>query len=455
MPTTAQLSRLVVYGLPLAFVVFSWLASSTFPDFLEVDESFVSGLQARSSAIVNPRATVTMSARPVDWQRTTASTSYTQLPSAPRLLHYLLLGAGLRDLSWQILVISLLGTALTVALLWRLFGQPALFAVPLAVVFDYAGFLAWTLNASRIWMFVLFFGLVLVAKQDRRIWFGALAFCLIQLDYRIATFVGTTAIVFALLVHRWKGWRLVLYGVVGAALPLAIFGLEVLVFYGWSDLQYEISVGRAWLLAPGSGRGAMQYVVQALYGPILLLYSVARDTHSVPVFVLVVGGLISSAFALSRDSLTEPHRFLAYLTLSAATGTVVASSTLSTPFIDGFVGGTLPLASFLIAPALGTVALELGTVLGNAWQSPHVGKLTIVAVLIPLVMTSVFQVRPAFEDELMDALPANLRSKLQSGPKAESWLAWPEKVLARTGSSADRQPGPSDEQASEPRRSTP
>jgi hypothetical protein len=455
MPTTAQLSRLVVYGLPLAFVVFSWLASTSFPDFLDVDESYVSALQARSSAIVNPRATVTLAARPVDWQRTTGSSSYTQLPSAPRLLHYLLLGAGLRDLSWQILVISLTGTALTVALLWRLFGQPALFAVPLAVVFDYAGFLAWTLNASRIWMFVLFFGLVLAGKLNRKIWFGALAFCLIQLDYRIATFVGVTAIMFVLLVHRSNGWRLALYGVAGAALPLAIFCLEVLAFYGLSDLQYEIAVARAWLVTPGTGRSAMQYVVQALYGPILLLYSVARDTHSVPVFVLVVGGLISSASALSRDSLFEPHRFLAYLTLSAATGTIVASSTLSTAFIDGFVGGTLPLASFLVAPALGAVALELKAVLGNSWKSPHVGKLTTVAVLIPLVLTSVFHVRPAFEDELMDALPANLRVKVQSGPKAEAWFAWPEKALARTGGLDDRLPGSSDDPASEPRRSKP
>ena len=51
-----------------------------------------------------------------------------------------------------------------------------------------------------------------------------------RLDYRIATFVGTTAITFVLLVHRWAGWRLVLYGLGGAALPLAIFCVEVLAF---------------------------------------------------------------------------------------------------------------------------------------------------------------------------------------------------------------------------------
>ena len=322
---------------------------------------------------MNPRATITMATRPVDWQRTNGSTSYAQLPSAPRLLHYLLLGAGLRDLSWQTLVISLLGTALTAALLWRLFGQPALLVVPLAVVFDHAGFLAWTLNASRVWMFALFFGLVLAAQLNRQVWFGALAFCLIQLDFRIATFVGVTAIVFALLVHQWSGWRLLLYGAAGAALPLAIFCLEVLLFYGWADLQHEFAIARAWIGTLTPDESAVQYVYQAAHGPILLLQTIARETHSGPVFVLVVGGIIASLFALTREKLADPHRFVAYLAVSATFGTVVASSTLYTPFVEGFGAGELPLASFLVAPVLGAIAMELRNLPGRASKSPHVG----------------------------------------------------------------------------------
>ena len=439
MPTTARLSRLVVYGLPLAFVVISWLAASSFPDFFEAEESFVSVLQERSSAIVNPRASVTMAARPVDWQRTNSGSSYTQLPSPPRLLHYLLLGAGLRDLGWQVLFISLLGTALTAALLWRLFAQPALFVVALAVVFDHGGFLAWTLNPTRIWMFVLFFGLVLTAKLDRRIWFAALAFCLIQLDYRIATFVGVTAIAFALLLHRWHGWRLVAYGVGGAALPLAIFCLEVLAFYGWTDLAHEIAVARAWLGTAGAGGNPIQLVIQALHGPILLLQTIARDTHSVPVLVLVVGGLISALFALSRNSLAEQQQFLTYLLISAMTGTLVASSTLYTTFVEGFVGGALPLASFLIAPALGIVALELKTALANTWKSPRLERVCATLVLIPLVLASAFHVRPQLDDEVMNALPANLRTKIENTQKIDTWFAWPEKLTAQTSGRSGNQ----------------
>src|SRR5215216_1746530 len=79
MPTSAQCSRLVVYGLPLAFVVFSWFASTSFPDFLKVDDSFVSSLQ-------------------------TTENIYSHNPNAPRYLHYVLLRLGVRDLSLHVLV---------------------------------------------------------------------------------------------------------------------------------------------------------------------------------------------------------------------------------------------------------------------------------------------------------------------------------------------------------------
>jgi hypothetical protein len=412
-----------VYGLPLAFVVFSWLASTTFPDFLEVDESFVSGLQARSSAIVTPRSTSSSnSTRTVDWQRPAAGTSFTQLPGPPQLIHYLLLGAGLRDLSWQVLIISLLGTAITAALLLRLFGQPALFVVALAVVLDHAGFLAWTLNASRIWMFVLFFGLVLAVTRDKPIWFGALAFCLIQLDYRIATFVGVTAIAFSLLAHQWLGWRFLVAGLVGAALPLAVFTIEVTAFYGWDDLQHELTVGQAWLGTLGVGPERVRYLFQAGHGPLLLMQTVARDTHNVPVFIMVIGGLVSSLFAMSRDWITDEHRFLANLTVSAVVGTIVASSTAYTQFVEGFVNMTLPVACFVIAPALGAVALELKTLIGLRWNFPHLGTLSTVAVLIPLVMASVVHLRPSVEVDLKQALPSSIRQHLDIMPSAGSLL---------------------------------
>ena len=438
MPISAQLSRLVVYGLPLAFVVFSWFASASLPELLESEESFVTGLHARSSGIVTPRSTISTSVWAVDWQRSTGATSYTQLPTAPRLLNYLLLGAGLRDGSSQKLIISLIGTAVTALLLWRLFGQPALLVVPLAVVLDYAGFLAWTLNASRIWIFVLFFGLVLTVRSGRPYWFGALAFCLIQLDFRVATFVGATALAFALMVHRSRGWRFVVAGLVGAALPLDIFVFEVLVFYGWEELLHELKAGQAWLSTLGPSNDGFRYLFQAGHGPVLLLQTVARDSHSVIVFLMVVAGLVSSLFALSRDWLGEPHRFLANLTVSAAVGTVVASWTLYTPFVEGFVGATLPLASFLIAPALGALALELRTVLAKAWDGRHLGTITTAVVLVPLVMSSIVQYDPPVEVGVYRRVQSGLRQSTITNLRVESWSFWPQTVFARTDGGTTR-----------------
>ena len=247
MPMTARIVRFLVIGLPLAFLVYAWTSAASVPVLPENDVSFVSVLDARSSDMEVPRAYVSMAQRPVEGQQAAGGSSFAQLPSVPYLLQYLLMGAGLRDASTQAFIISLIGTALTAVLLWRLFAQPALVVVPLAVVLDYAGFLTWTLNASRIWMFVLFFALVLTVRLNKAVWFGALAFCLIQFDYRIATFVGVTVLTFAMFLHKAKGLRSSPAGLLGAGLPLAIFCLEVLTFHGWDDLLHEVGVGRDWL----------------------------------------------------------------------------------------------------------------------------------------------------------------------------------------------------------------
>jgi hypothetical protein len=415
---TARMVKLLVIGLPLAFLVYAWTSGAGMPALMEPDDSFVSVLDARSSAIEVPRATVSMAQRPVEEQHPVGGNSYAKMPSVPYLLHSLLTGAGLRDASTQAFIISLIGTALTAVLLWRLFAQPALLIVPLAVVLDYTGFLTWTLNASRIWMFVLFFALVLTVRLNKPVWFGVLAYCLIQFDYRIATFVGVTAVTFAMFMHKSKGLRFVAAGLLGAGLPLAIFCLEVLTFHGWDDLLHEVGVGRDWLGTLLASRDGFGFLYRAGHGPILLLKSVAQETHSTPVFVSVVGGLIASLFAMSRDWIDDRHKFVAKLMVSAAVGTIVASSILYDAFVDGFANGSLPLASFLIAPAIGALAFELRTLAGSFSKNQLVGAAIAGLVLLPLVLTSAIQLRPAFKGELMNALPPEVRSGMGAAPTA-------------------------------------
>jgi hypothetical protein len=436
MPISQHLGRVVVYVLPLAFVVISWLASAGFPYYLDSNESFLSYLHARNLEIWDPWEYAWLTAEATDPERPTSEHFYTHQPNAPRFLHYGLLLLGFRDLPSQVLIIGLVGTGLTSLLLWRLFSNPALLAVPLAAALDYAGFLAWTVNTYRIWMFVLFFGMILAVQRRRPVWLGILSFFVVQLDFGIAVFVGVSAIVFALLMHGWGARRFILAAGVGAAISLILFGLQVLAFYGWDGFLHELAVTYTRRGTIGETRGLARYALQAWHGPLLLLNMVAHDTHNVVVMLMMLWGVLSSAFALRRGSLSEPHRFLAYLTLSVTVGIVAASTVLYGYFVDGFVVSNLPLASFLIAPSLGIVAFEVHRIVSARWSSPHVRMLSAVVVLLPLMVASATQFRPPVAVELFNLLQTEYRGRTIVGPNLGPWHANPELAFALAGGRA-------------------
>ena len=381
MSLSARLSRIVVHGLPLAFVIVSWVISAGFPYYLDNNESFLSYLHARNLEIWNPWQYAWMTAEATDPERATSENFYTHQPNAPRFVHYALLRLGVRELSTQVLLISLVASGLTAVLLWRLFGSPLLMTVALAVVLDYAGFLAWTVNTYRIWMFVLFFGMVLAVRRDRPLWYGAMTFCVIQLDFGIAAFVGAATGVFALFTHRARAWRFVLAAAIGGVASLTLFGAQVLAFYGWEGFVHELAVTYIRRGTAGEAGGLGRYLFQAWHGPLLVLNMITRETHNPAVMVLVLWGVLVSGIALRRKTLDEPTRFVAHLTLSAVAGAVFASTVLYGYFVDAFVVSVLPLATFLIAPALGVVALELRTMLDRFGRLPGRGALPVVIVL--------------------------------------------------------------------------
>jgi len=247
----------------------------------------------------------------------------------------------------------------------------------------------------------------------------------------MAAFVAITTLTFALLSYKARGLRFVAAGAVGAMLPLAIFVLEVVVFYGWDDLVHEVTVARTWILSFGAGADSIRFLYEAGHGPILLLWTVASDTHNITVFVMVVAGIVSSFFALSRGWLSEPHRFLSNLTVSATIGTIVASSMLYASFVDGFVNSTLPLASFLIAPALGALALELQTLLGKVWRSPHVMTLTTALVVVPVLLATIVHYEPPVEFQLYRQVQNELRQRPGVGPGTQSFFDLPGRLLAQ------------------------
>ena len=456
MPPSAQFSRLVIYGMPLAFVVISWLVSAGFPYYLDSNESFLSYLHARNMEIWDPWEYAWLTAEATDPQRSISENFYSHNPNGPRYLHYLLLRAGVRELPAQVLLLSLLGTGLTVALLWRLFGRPELLVVPLAIVLDYAGFLSWTVNTYRVWSFVLFFGLMLAVVKNRPLWVGALMFLLFQVEYGFAFFLGVTTGVMALLTHRRCAWPIVLASAIGAVVSVGLFGAQVLAFYGWDGFLHELAVTYTRRGTAGEGSGALRYLYQSWHGPALLLNMVARETHNLAVLVLVLWGILSSGFALRRDGLSEGHRLLARLTVSVVAGTVASSTVLYGYFVDGFVVSLLPLASFVIAPALGIVAFELRRILGGLVAWPHLGTLTAIMVLAPMVVASFTHYRPPVAVELFHLLQTEYRGKTIVGPNLGPWHANPELAFTLTGGRAlrtsDIEVTPADVQRFEPLR---
>jgi hypothetical protein len=437
-PRPLSYTRLVVFALPLLFVVVSWFASAGFPYYLDNNESFLMYVEARNLEIWDPWQYAWVSAEATDPTRTTSDHFYTHQPNASRYLHYLLLRAGISDLAPQVLILSLVATGLTVVLLWKLFGSEALLAVPLAVVLDFAGYLVWTLNTYRSWMFVLFFGMVLAVRKNRPVWFAILAFLVVQLDFGIAAFVCAAMGIFAIFTHGGQARRFALAGAIGVALSLVLFGVQVLAFYGWDGFIHELSITYTRRGTAGDTAGAWRYLYQSWHGPALLLNMVARETHSIPVYVMVLWGLASAGLALRRGNLSETHRFVAQLTISSLLGAVVASTVLYGYFVDAFVVSILPLASFLIAPALGVLAIDLHDRLIWHWNWPHVRTLSTLAVVLPLLATSAMRFEPPFALDLFQRLQTEYRGRTIIAPNVGPWMANDALAFALTGGRAIR-----------------
>ena len=438
MRIAAPVSRIMVHALPIAFVVISWFAAAGFPYYLDSNETFLSYMHARNLEIWNPWEYAWLTAEATDAQLQSIDRFYTHNPNGPRYLHYLLLRVGVQDLSAHVLILSVLGAGLTGFLLWRLFGQPALAVVALAVVCDYAGFLSWTVNTYRIWSFVLYFGLMLAAVKRRPVWFGALMFLLFQIEYGFARFAGVASGLMALFLYGRRSWPLILAAGVGSVLSVGLFAAQVLAFYGWDGFLHELTVTYARRGTEGQAAGGLRYVYQAWHGPIALLNIIARETHNVAVLILVNGGVVWSILALRRVGASETQRFLARLTLSAGIGIVTSSMVLYGYFVNGFVDSLLPIATFLVAPALGVVAIELHRLLSQFWSSPHVRTLSAAVVLVPLIAGSIGHFRPPVGVGLFERLQGELRGQNIIAPNLGAFHSNPELAFALAGGRAFR-----------------
>ena len=430
--------RVAVFFLPLMFVVASWLASAGFPNYLDSTEMFQSYVHARNLEIWDPWQYGWLTAAATDPLLLGTERVYTHNPNAPRFLHYLLLCVGVRELPAQVLILSLAATAISTALLLGVFRHPALLVATLAVVLDFSGFLSWTVNTYRIWIFAAFFGLILSVSHRRPVWVGIATFLLFQIEYGSAAFVGVTGGALALLLHGRRATVLLVAMAIGAGLSVLLFGLQVFAYLGWDGSLDELAITYARRGSAGDAGGPGSMLLHAVQGPAMLGSMVATGTHNLLVLMVAVSGLVFGARNLLPGRAVGPERFVSALAVASAFGMVATSAVLFGYFVDGFVRTLLPISVFLIAPAAGVVAFELRRLLSRRFRVHYLGAVCSLIVLAPIAAGSASHFRPPTAVELFERLENDYRGRTIVAPNPNPAQVTPELAFAFTGGRALR-----------------
>jgi hypothetical protein len=409
--------RLLIALLPCAFVVGSWLWADGVPYYTDANETFASYLHARNMVTWDPRLTSWITIESTDPGQPTPTNGYVHNPNGPRYAHYLLFLIGLTDLRLQILVLTVAGALATAGLVWRLwqaaaYCRSALWGVvPLALFLDPIGCLYWLTNTYRLWTFVLYFACLWAVAARRPIWCAVATFLLFQYEYGSALFIGTTMTAFALLWHGRRAAPLVVASFMGAVLSLALFGYQVWSVYGTAGFLAELS-GTALRRGTGGAAPSLLMLLGHLWGGSTALVGiVGTNSYSWPVAMLAVYGVLSAPAALIL-SRCAARRAVAALALATMAGALACAMLLWDYFVQGFIGSSLPLVTFLISLGVGSAALDVHR-LGRG-RAPIL--LCWALMLAPLVQAGAYRFRPPADGEVFRLLTDEYRSQRMVTP---------------------------------------
>jgi hypothetical protein len=201
-----------VTGLALLFVVSAWVYSGGYPYIYDGNETSLSFVHALSLYHFNPFDFSFLTSHETEFNKAAPDPAllYSNNPNFPRYIHYLLLLAGIKSFTTQVLLITLTVTLLNMlSLRWLMSAMigdapPAQWITVLAaivMVIDYHGFLSYTVNTYRTFVFcLLWLCLVSIASSWRPWAIVILFFVLFQLEYGFALFVvGSAATLFVLI----------------------------------------------------------------------------------------------------------------------------------------------------------------------------------------------------------------------------------------------------------------
>ena len=186
----ADLPRAVYYGvtgLALLFVLGAWIYSGGYPYIYDGNETALSFVHALSLYNFNPVDFSFLTSHETEFNKAAPDPAllYTHNPNFPRYIHYLLLLAGVKSFTAHVLLITLTVTLLNMlALKWLMStmigdmpaAQWIAALAAIVMVLDYHGFLSYTVNTYRTFVFCLLWLCLLSVASPWRPWAIVIAF---------------------------------------------------------------------------------------------------------------------------------------------------------------------------------------------------------------------------------------------------------------------------------------
>ncbi len=385
----------------LGFLVWSWRVGGGVPAFIDSNETVLSIVHARNLIDHNPFRFSWLTAHTVDPEAPVVTGVYTHNANFPRYLHYLLFLLGINKASTQILILGLAGSTMGLVLAWKACGEQPI--IPIAMSCDFIQFLAWTGNTYRVWTFPLLWAGVLAARRVWRPWHaGLLAFALYQFEYGFAVFVTTVVGILCL----FLGWRrrvgmMAGFGI-GAALSLALFGIQVLTYFGgFEEARAELvkTVGRRGLETAAPGHSLpIRFLAAGVAGFGDAAKKIPAEYND-SILVLVVLGIAGAAVHVVRRDSSMP----APLLIAILGGMFVTSAVLRGYYSGVYLKSHLPFFGFPIWVGLGVVAEYLVRLTRFPAAS--------IALVVPMLVSSWLTYKPPFPGEVFEILEREFRGR--------------------------------------------
>ena len=331
------------------------------------NESALSFVHALNLKHFNPLETGFLTTYDTELDKPSANPTlvYTHNPNFPRYVHYALLLAGVDSFTTQVLIITFSLTILNLLslqwLLRELLGPgpfaPWIALVPLfATVFDYLGFLSFTVNTYRTFCFcLLWLSLLSVLKPWGFARIFTIFFVLCQLEYGFAFFVLTASFTLWLINSRPGGWRTLAAVAGGTFASLLLFLAQLGSFYSfafiWRDFQSTAD--------RRGGENVSAYLTQTLPDIMSRLQAINLPLQNWLLAWALVSALLSVVRARRAAAAGEPgihpvRRALAKLFLALLAGLLAGLFVMTNYFTEAFFGSVLPLLTFfnVIASAI-------------------------------------------------------------------------------------------------------